>query len=101
PTPLTPPQQARFEAGRAIYAATCIQCHKPTGLGQEGLAPPLLDSEWPLGPEGRPIRIVLHGLQGPVTVGGRAFNLEMPGLGKLKDDEIAAVLTYVRREWDH
>jgi mono/diheme cytochrome c family protein len=25
----------------------------------------------------------------------------MPGLGVLTDDEIAAVLTYVRREWDH
>jgi mono/diheme cytochrome c family protein len=101
PKPLTPAEQARFEAGRAVYAKTCAQCHKPTGLGQEGLAPPLLDSEWALGPESRVVRIVLHGLQGPITVGDRTYSYEMPGLGVLTDDEIAAVLTYVRREWDH
>src|SRR5207244_13443758 len=39
PKPLSPIQQSRFETGRMIYAATCVQCHKPNGLGQAGLAP--------------------------------------------------------------
>jgi mono/diheme cytochrome c family protein len=101
PIPLTPQEQVRFQAGKLVFSRTCIQCHKADGLGQTGLAPPLVNSEWVLGEEKQLIRIALNGITGPVTVGGQTFNLEMPGLQILKDDEIAAVLTYVRREWDH
>jgi mono/diheme cytochrome c family protein/glucose/arabinose dehydrogenase len=101
PRALTPGEQQRFESGKLVYANTCNQCHKPDGRGQEGLAPPLLDSEWLLGPESRPIRIVLAGLHGPIGVSGKTYNLEMPSFGALKDNDIAAVLTYVRRNWDH
>jgi mono/diheme cytochrome c family protein len=101
PPPLSAEEQARFERGREVYARTCIACHKPDGFGQEGLAPPLVDSEWVLGPPGRITRIVLNGLSGPVTVEGRTYALDMPSLGSLSDDEIASALTYVRREWEH
>jgi mono/diheme cytochrome c family protein len=70
-------------------------------LGQDGLAPPLIDSEWTVGAPEAPVRIVLHGLRGPISVAGRAWNLEMPALRLLSDDQIAAALTYVRRSWDH
>ena len=101
PPPLTEKQQAQFERGRLVYAATCAACHKPNGLGQIGLAPPLADSEWVLESPRRLARIILHGVQGPITVDGESFNLDMPGLGKLRDDEIADVMTYVRRSWDN
>ena len=94
-------QQALFEKGRGIYQTLCVGCHQPGGIGQEGLAPPLLDSEWVLGPVDRPARILLHGLSGPVRVGGVVWRLEMPALGQLSDEEIAGVLTYLRREWEH
>jgi mono/diheme cytochrome c family protein len=94
-------EKARFDRGKVVYAATCIACHKENGLGQEGMAPPLLDSEWVLGKPDRIARIVLNGLSGPVHVNGRSYILEMPSLGKLTDDDIAAALTYVRRNWDH
>lgn len=100
-TPLTAPQQARFEQGRQLFAAICAQCHQPSGLGMEGLAPPLVDSEWVLGPRPRVIRIVLNGVHGPIQVGKRTFDLEMPGLGSLEDEQISSVLTYIRREWGH
>src|SRR5205085_5998701 len=64
PPALTSQQQSRFEAGKLIYTQTCSQCHKPDGQGQEGKAPPLLDSEWALGPSSRMVRIALHGLHG-------------------------------------
>jgi mono/diheme cytochrome c family protein len=101
PVPLTPEQQARFDAGKKVYSVTCAACHKSDGMGQSGLAPPLVGSDWVLGPDTRIGRIVIHGLRGPVTLDGRLYNLEMPGLPTLKDDDVAAVLTYVRREWDH
>jgi mono/diheme cytochrome c family protein len=99
--PLTAEQQARFEAGKAVYAQTCAACHQPTGVGQEGLAPPLADSEWVLGPKDRVIHIVLQGVKGPISVDGAYYNLEMPGLSAMSDADLAAVLTYVRREWEH
>ena len=99
--PLTAAQQQQFELGREVYSKTCIACHQPSGLGQDGLAPPLVDSEWVLGPDKRLVRIVMHGVGGPITVDGTQHNLEMPPLGVLKDEEIAGVLTYVRREWEH
>lgn len=99
--PLTPDQQARFERGREVYANACAICHQPNGLGMDGLAPPLVDSEWVHGPPARLARVVLHGLTGPITVNGAQYNMEMPALPTLTDAEVAAVLTYIRREWEH
>jgi len=99
--PLTPEQQQRFEQGKELYLISCAACHQAHGKGQEGLAPPLVDSEWPVGPPERLVRIVLHGMRGPVQVNGRTYELDMPSLGVFDDDQVAAVLTYIRREWGH
>ena len=101
-TPLTPQQQARFEQGKELYALICGSCHQPHGRGQEGLAPSLLNSDWVLGSAERMTQIVLHGLQGPIVIDGEEWNLFMPGLvDVLNDEQLAAVMTYVRREWGH
>jgi mono/diheme cytochrome c family protein len=82
----------------------CATCHQPTGQGIPGVYPPLAGSEWVNGPDARVIRIVLDGLQGPVHVEGKAFGTAvMPAFGpsgfNLSDEQIAAVLTYVRQQW--
>lgn len=86
--------------------AACNTCHQPTGLGTPGAIPPLVASEWVSGSEERIIRIVLHGLQGPIKVKGADYNAAMPAFGKVTgsgynwtDEKIAAVLTYIRSEW--
>ena len=93
--PLTPEQQARFTAGRTTYQNLCQPCHQTDGRGAESLAPPLIGSDFALATDPTiPARIVLHGKEGSVAL--------MPPLGgMLSDDEIAAVLTYIRREWGH
>ncbi|HWN93519.1 MAG TPA: HEAT repeat domain-containing protein, partial [Methylomirabilota bacterium] len=98
---LAPEEMKRFEAGKANYEAVCLPCHQPHGLGQEGLAPPLVDSEWVSGSEGRLARILLNGLRGPIKVKGQTFELDMPALGILDDETLATVLTYIRNEWGH
>jgi len=97
--PLTPEQQALYELGKMQYTQICAQCHQPSGSGEEGKAPPLADSEWVDYSEQRLVRIVLNGIKGPVSVNGREFNMEMPGVPQLDDKTIAGCLTYIRREF--
>lgn len=99
--PLTPAQTALAEKGRTIYSTLCAACHQPHGFGLDGLAPPLVDSEWLVGKADIPARIILHGMAGPVKVGARTWNLAMPPLPHLTDEDVAGVLTYLRREWEH
>lgn len=100
--PLTTEQQARFESGKQLYNMVCAACHQANGRGLDGLAPPLLDSEWILGSHERPVRIVLHGVRGPITVLGRVHTGDMPAFGGALDDtQISSILTYLRREWGH
>ena len=99
--PLTVEQQALYDQGKLLYAGLCAACHQSSGTGLDGLAPPLVDSEWVLGKSEIPIKIILHGLSGPVVVGGRTWRLEMPPLPTFSDEQIAGVLTYLRREWEH
>jgi mono/diheme cytochrome c family protein len=90
--PLTPAEQARYDAGREVYQNLCVACHQPDGRGREKLAPSLIGSELALGPPEIPVRILINGKEGPVGL--------MPPLGAvLNDEQIASVLTHIRREW--
>jgi mono/diheme cytochrome c family protein len=94
------PVPGALVSGASVFANRCAACHQATGLGLPGAFPPLVGSEYVLGEEERVVRIVLHGLTGPVTVQGQAFNGAMPAWAdQLSDAEIAAVLTYVRASW--
>ena len=99
--PLTNAEQAMFDSGKQTFAGLCAACHQPTGRGLEGLAPPLADSEWVNGDPERIIKVVMHGLRGPIKVKGLSYSYDMPAAGFLSDEQIAGVLTYIRREWDH
>ena len=90
--------------GKRLFTQNCAVCHQQTGLGVAGQFPPLAGSEWVLAQDwhgdNHMVKIVLHGFHGPVTVKGEQFNNVMAPWGKvLKDEQIAAILTYVRNEW--
>jgi mono/diheme cytochrome c family protein len=99
PPPLTAAESARFDQGRVYFNAICAGCHQEHGRGLDGLAPPLVDSEYVNGPPGRLERIALAGVHGPIEVLGVGYWLEMPAWGSMSDDQLADVLTYVRRAW--
>lgn len=85
--------------GAVIYKNTCSSCHQANGLGVPGAFPPLAGSDWVAGDEQILIALVLHGLMGEISVNGEIYNGVMPPWSAtLKDDDIAAVLTYVRSE---
>ena len=80
----------------------CAGCHQPNGMGLPGLYPPLVASDWVLEEDpSRIIRVVLNGLQGPITVNGAEYNNVMTPFGALlSDEEVAGVLSYIRySEW--
>lgn len=90
--------------GKRVFTQYCVVCHQTTGLGVKGQFPPLVASEWVLGEdwhgENHLVKIVLNGLQGPIVVKGENYNNAMAPWGAvLKDDQIAAVLTYIRNSW--
>jgi mono/diheme cytochrome c family protein len=84
--------------GKRVFN-NCIACHQSNGQGLEGAFPPLVKSEWVLGKPAALIRILLWGLNGPVEVLGKTYNAAMPAWGRLPDEDIAAVLTYIRSNW--
>ncbi len=94
----TPPKQV--SPGEMVYEMACLPCHQPEGKGLPGVYPPLAGSEWVRGDAARLIKIVLHGLTGPLTVTGQSFGgpgaVPMPAMGGLSDEQIADVLTFVR-----
>src|SRR5262244_256617 len=54
------------QSGAAHFERLCAGCHGSDGLAREGEAPPLAGSPWVAGPETRLIRIVMHGVRGPI-----------------------------------
>ena len=90
--PLSAADQTRFAAGQELYKNLCEGCHGPDGREQPGATPNIAGAPNVIGEPGIPIRILLHGKEGPVGL--------MPAHGEsMSDAEIAAVLTYLRRAW--
>lgn len=92
------PTAEQLAMGKTQYIQ-CQACHGPDGAGAPGIGPPLAGSEWVTGPVENLIRIQLRGIQGPLMVKGTEYNLMMPPLAYQTDDQIAAVLTYIRNNF--
>jgi hypothetical protein len=88
-----------MQAGQAQYIM-CAACHGQSGEGTV-VGPPLAGSEWVNGPEENLIRIQLRGLEGPITVKGQEYNFPtgMIPMAYQTDEQIAAVLTFVRNSF--
>lgn len=84
--------------GKRIYN-NCMACHQANGQGMPQQFPPLVQSAWVLEDNNTLIRILLHGLLGPIEVLGKTYNSVMPAWGHLDDNSLAAVMLYIRRSW--
>jgi mono/diheme cytochrome c family protein len=91
------PDAAVHQRGAQIYANTCVACHGLDGQGVAGAFPPLAGSSWMTGDPTVPVRIVMHGLAGPIEVNGAKYDSIMPPVVGLSDGDIASVVTYVRQ----
>ncbi|MFM8549488.1 MAG: c-type cytochrome [Verrucomicrobiota bacterium] len=89
----------QLKRGAAVYARTCIACHQPTGLGLPPVFPPLAAAPIVAGNPELPVKFILQGLMGPITVNGMTYNSMMPPVAGVSDADIADVLTYVRQSF--
>lgn len=87
--------------GMAVYNANCVACHQSTGAGLAGAFPPLDGSEWVLTEARIPAQILIYGIQGEMVVMGNTYNGVMPAMAHLSDEELAAVLNYIRNAWSN
>ncbi|MBL8022568.1 MAG: nitrite reductase, copper-containing [Leptospirales bacterium] len=85
-------------AGKIVFAQNCMACHQANGEGVPNAFPPLAKSDFLMRDKARAIRVVLHGLEGEITVNGQKYNGVMPALG-LKDVDAANVMNYIRNSW--
>lgn len=85
--------------GKQVFAGNCASCHQATGKGLPGVFPPLAGSEWVNGDERVVANILLHGVDGELTVAGTTYKGSMPSFKQLGDAELAAVASYIRSEW--
>ena len=105
PTDLEGAELALFTKGKEIYdrEGYCITCHQPDGQGLVASGfPPLAGTRWVLGNEDRLIKLTLKGLYGPMDVLGQSYPGQVPMTpfeGLLNDEEVAAVLTFVRNSF--
>ena len=107
PAPAAPAEAGPFvkasddqmKRGAAVYARTCIACHQPTGMGLPPVFPPIANAPIVVGNPELPIKFILQGLMGPITVNGTTYNSMMPPVPGVSDAEIADVLTYVRQSF--
>ncbi|MFO0835097.1 MAG: PVC-type heme-binding CxxCH protein [Phycisphaerales bacterium] len=94
---LTESERKLFDHGRSLYTI-CAGCHGIEGQGVAGSIPPLAGSARVLGRPETLAKIVLHGLEGPLDT-GEPTNAAMPASPVKTDEDIASVLTFVRRSW--
>ena len=95
-------EQAFWDLGKAKYETPgmCITCHQAGGGGAPNLAPPINGTKWVLGPVENLVSILTKGLRGEIEVKGEVWNMVMtPQVMLQTDEEIAAVLTYVRNSF--
>lgn len=87
--------------GKQLFAANCVACHQATGLGLPGVFPPLDGSEWVVGDQRTLANILLHGVEGEISVRGVVYNGAMPAFKQLSDAQLAAVASHVRTSWSN
>lgn len=92
-------KQVASVSGGTIFSSRCVSCHQADGKGVPGAFPPLVDASYVLGEPEILARIILQGLQGEIEVSGQKYNGIMPPwASQLNDEEIAAVINYIRNE---
>ena len=94
-------KRQQYARGKMLYKDHCQRCHKKDGEGFEQLYPPLNKVNYLFENEKRVPCIIRHGMEGPLRVKGKTYNLRMPGNNQLTEYDIAQLMTYIYNAWDN
>jgi mono/diheme cytochrome c family protein len=92
--------ETMMKGGREVYKKHCADCHGAKGEGVPRIYPPLVNNEaitmrYPI----NAVRMVLVGGFPPSTEGNpRPYGMP-PFAQDLSDEQVAAVVTYIRQSW--
>ena len=86
--------------GKTLFDTNCSTCHGSNGKGQPGVFPPFAgNTDETAKDDSTMIMVVLNGLNVPKKIMGKTYSGGMPAWSQLSDDDIAAILTYIRSSW--
>lgn len=88
-----------YKEGAVLYKKHCENCHMEDGSGLEALYPPLAHSDMLESMDVAAACVIRNGLQGPITVNGIQYDMEMPPMPQLSGVEIANLLNYIHNAW--
>ncbi len=91
------PSTQVLSRGAEVYSANCSQCHQTDGSGNLHMQPPLVNDAVVMG---APEPLIRRLLQGAATIPPgirQQYGNVMPAFDALTDEQIADVLTYIRR----
>ncbi|MFK5997892.1 MAG: c-type cytochrome [Rhodobacterales bacterium] len=91
----TTPDVVELQGG-TLFADNCTSCHQEDAMGLEGTFPPLAGNSDLFLAEDFPVKVLLNGMSGTITVNGQNYEGEMPSFGHLEDAEIAALVNFLR-----
>jgi len=94
----SPPERKLILAGGEIYRSLCIACHGPDGKGlPTNAAPALRGAKHMNADKDIAIRILLHGLKGPIE--GKTYPSVMLAMNDNSDEWVASIVSYIRYEF--
>ena len=85
--------------GQSVFMDNCTSCHQEDAMGIEETFPPLAANSDLFLAEDFPLKVLLNGMTGEITVNDQVFEGEMPPFGHLSDAEIAAVVNFLRNSF--
>ena len=85
--------------GARLYKIHCANCHMDQGEGLKGLIPPLSDTKFLQ--ENRALLPcwIKNGVQDPMTIEGKEYVGEMPGVPTLTHTQIANIINFIQGKW--
>jgi mono/diheme cytochrome c family protein len=88
-----------YQSGGRLYKTACANCHMDTGEGLGALIPPIAGSDF-LG-KNRDLLpcLVRNGIRDTITVNGKTYAENMPGMPGLSDIQITNLLNFINTTW--
>ncbi len=86
-------------SGTELYKKHCSNCHGMEGEGLRSLYPPLAGSDYLRDHQVDLPCIMIKGMEGPIVVNGKIYNLAMPGIETLTGTQIYKINKYINTSW--